>query len=104
MKPTTTYPVCNNPFPISSINEDMKLGQVSLYPNPVNTVLVVSPGQRLASGTVEVFDINGKTVLSENFHGEEQLTLDVGHLQPGIYMCRIKTKKNISGSSKFLKL
>ena len=68
-----------------SINEN-EIADLEVYPNPVsdNYVNIVTSisGDKL----VELFDLNGRKVMSDVISGE---ILDISNLEPGFYMTRI---------------
>ena len=68
-----------------SINEN-EIADLEVYPNPVsdNYVNIVTSisGEKL----VELFDLNGRKVMSDVISGE---ILDISNLEPGFYMTRI---------------
>ena len=59
--------------------------EAKIYPNPANDVLNVEGSEVIL---VEVYNIMGQSVLSLN---EDFETVDISHLQNGIYFIRIKT-------------
>ena len=66
-----------------AIHENGK--EAKIYPNPANDVLNVEGSEVIL---VEVYNIMGQSVLSLN---EDFETVDISHLQNGIYFIRIKT-------------
>lgn len=76
------------------------------WPNPVQDILTIELGQYLVSElVVEVFEANGNVVYSRLFKSSEvsdNIKLDVGHLMPGIYVCRI-TSSTLPGVVRFIK-
>ena len=67
-------------------NDDNEIDDLQVYPNPVgdnyvNIVTSVS-GDKL----VELFDLNGRKVMSKIISGE---TLDISSLEPGFYITQI---------------
>ena len=71
---------------------DIKLIQTSIniYPNPVNETLNISLNQN-ATGTLQIVDVSGKTVLEESFQNKSELQLNVVQLAAGMYVLKIKT-------------
>ena len=66
-----------------AIHENGK--EAKIYPNPANDILHVEGSDVIL---VEVFNIMGQSVMNINENFE---TVDIGHLQNGIYFIRIKT-------------
>ena len=65
--------------------EDLTL---QLQPNPAHDQLQLSLSSPLQQATVEVYDMNGRNVLSRSFTGQA-LTIDVHELQRGAYALRL---------------
>jgi hypothetical protein len=64
--------------------EELKLNDLSIYPNPAKTELFVSQ-----EGAYEICDLEGRTVLSGNStYGR----IDLGTLKSGVYLIRIQDK------------
>ena len=61
------------------------------FPNPTVDLLNIPVGDRNGSATIEIFDIAGKLVLSENvsFSNNETLTLDLSELTNGSYVANM---------------
>ena len=64
--------------------------ELNIYPNPVENILTIE-GQNIS--TVEIMDINGRTVKTINNNNSIK-TIDVSSLNQGIYF--IKTNNNVS--------
>jgi hypothetical protein len=64
---------------------------ISVYPNPATSQLNIVNPSNTAALRVEMFDMNGRTVLIENkaLNNASQATLAIDHLEKGIYTLRI---------------
>ncbi|EDP72829.1 hypothetical protein FBALC1_17047 [Flavobacteriales bacterium ALC-1] len=69
--------------------------EVKLYPNPTNDLVSISDKNIIS---VEVFDINGKSVLET-----KSSTLSVRHLANGIYIIKAKTQDGSEAVRKLIK-
>ena len=58
-----------------------------LYPNPASSYVNVS-GLPAGGGTVQIFDVAGRLVLSVESSGEETRTIDISSLAPGLHYVR----------------
>lgn len=76
---------------------DFDLSKLKYYPNPVNDLLTITYTDAITN--VEVFDLNGRMVLTRNFDNQT-VQLDFSTLSSGTYMLNIKTKEN----SQFVKI
>ncbi|MBK5283864.1 MAG: zinc-dependent metalloprotease [Bacteroidia bacterium] len=66
----------------SGINENHSADLISVYPNPVTSVLSVN-GLRIKSA-LKIFDLTGKILLTEN--AGENYSIDLSGLEKGIYI------------------
>ncbi len=65
-----------------------------LYPNPASSELLVSWAATTEPSQVEIYDINGRKILSYSpLKTENTSLLDVSSLPEGIYFCRLQTNK-----------
>lgn len=65
----------------------------SVYPNPINTLLVVESSEVLSNGKFELVDVEGKVVFSMiNQSALNRVVLDVKHVLPGNYILRITSR------------
>jgi hypothetical protein len=87
---------------VSGINDynDDRL-HFSLFPNPVSNELQVK-SSTLEPYQIEVYNLNGKKVFSENAMGLNN-KFNTSDLSPGIYFYRITTGKNRYYSGKIIK-
>lgn len=78
--------------------EDHQAASFQVYPNPANDQIhIVMDGSLSNNGKVQLFDISGKMVLSENIQSASS-TIDVSDLRPGLYFVKFGT-----AVSKFVK-
>ena len=75
---------------------DQQLLTLNVFPNPANNVLNYS-AQATNNGrtTLEMFDINGSKVYSENVtvFGNQTGSIDISHLSTGIYCLKLSTSE-----------
>ncbi len=77
-----------NPF---SVEEVISLAQVDIYPNPASEWFKVrSLGH--SNMSAEVYDLNGRRILSSNSSNGEELEVNVSALTNGIYIMKINDK------------
>ncbi len=75
----------------TKIEEPLSLKKqlLSVYPNPVTNVLNIDlTGIALQEGTLSILNFEGKTVLTRQVSHKGVLSLDIGHLSKGLYLCR----------------
>jgi len=71
-----------------SLEEDVELANVSLYPNPTNGESILSLGENTGKFTVSIFDSSGRLV-DENYAVQTQINLNSSNLSSGLYTVRI---------------
>jgi hypothetical protein len=75
------------------ITEDIKESNVMNYPNPFSTSTTIMFSLKGDQGTVQVFDMTGKVVFSQDVNENEgEITLERGSMMPGVYF--IQTSEN----------
>jgi hypothetical protein len=66
---------------------------VSVYPNPVRSVLTVNIAAELLSGTLQVTDVAGRTrTIVELVDGQSNYNVDVSQFGVGLYFVTVKTE------------
>ncbi|MAM28617.1 MAG: secretion protein [Flavobacteriaceae bacterium] len=78
-----------------SVNEANLKSKLSLYPNPVATTLQITSDSSIVLNGLQVYDIQGKMVLSkaEFSSGNGNHTVDLGHLKSGVYFAKFNTNQ-----------
>lgn len=80
---------------------------LEIYPNPVSSTATLKVNV-FQSGkyTLEVFSISSTMAIREERYftkGEQKITLNIGQLSPGIYVCSIKSNGKVIGVEKVVK-
>ena len=65
---------------------------IRIYPNPSDGNIVVDCGS-LTTTQLNIFDVNGKVVLSQNIN-DKRTPINISHLSNGIYYCRLLGNEN----------
>ncbi|RFC53790.1 T9SS-dependent choice-of-anchor J family protein [Brumimicrobium aurantiacum] len=79
--------------PLSVADEKI---EVAIYPNPTTDVLNLSAGNAKIE-SIQIFNSFGQKVLDKNT-SSSQLSIDVNHLDKGIYFTLVKTDQGVSRS------
>ena len=82
----TAHTVVEGSAPLSV--DDETLLNMTLYPNPVDEVLIIKTAADLTEKIATVFDMTGKRVYNQKLLNNE---LNVSSLQEGVYMLRIES-------------
>jgi hypothetical protein len=74
---------------------DNEISDLRIYPNPVDTDYVTIVSSLVGDKFIEMFDINGRRVLSTSISGDK---LDISSLESGFYMTRVTIDGKSSNS------
>lgn len=77
-----------------TVEEDLKEMKFILFPNPTSEIVTINIQgvSDVENGTVRIFDLSGKEVLSKNIHSI-RFSVDVTTLSKGVYFIEIGTKE-----------
>lgn len=78
---------------VSMVSADKSADQPSLFPNPVVSSTVVSAKTSL--GKVMVYSMGGSIVYSQDCGEAQNATLDLSHLQRGVYLLQCQGRKAV---------
>jgi subtilisin family serine protease len=88
--------------PLSTFNPLTPENNVAIYPNPASDVINILTDVAFGIEKVEILEINGKVVLSEQAKNLENNSISISQLQNGVYF--VKTYGTTSSSvKKFIK-
>ncbi len=68
----------------------------SIYPNPVVDVLTIANSDKVSIELIKVFDLNGRTVQTENFKHNSAIQINLSRLNAGVYIVHITTNEGIA--------
>jgi len=114
----TRYDYLNDPVPQTDIivlklnSEGLLVGQNELqesllheaivYPNPGSTIMQVRLAVQHPKAMLELFDSQGKLLLSQQLH-EKESRINTAHLPPGTYIYRLSAATGLNESGKWVK-
>lgn len=84
-------------FKVSAVNtlplslKKLAAATFSIFPNPVTDVVTITNSENIGVEQIEIFDISGKKVQSQNFNNENEVQLNLGDFASGTYLLHIKT-------------
>lgn len=73
-----------------------------IFPNPTTDFVQINM-EKVTTGQVEIFDMNGKLV-SKTLALDFPLVIDVSHLPSGSYLLRLETKSGITNLANLVKI
>ena len=65
----------------------------TIFPNPVTDIVTITNSENIGVEEIEIFDISGKKVQSQNFSKENEVQLNLGDFAAGTYLLHIKTNE-----------
>ncbi|OFX40289.1 MAG: hypothetical protein A2W95_19410 [Bacteroidetes bacterium GWA2_40_14] len=77
------------------------MSAIAVFPNPVNRQLTITDTRNIV--TVQVIDYTGRLVMTQNNQGENELSINVSSLQPGVYMVQLVDTNNQTFVRKIVK-
>ncbi|MGJ8592660.1 MAG: T9SS type A sorting domain-containing protein [Aquaticitalea sp.] len=88
-----TTNVFNTEFVETLSVDDFQSSNFTLYPNPANNSVSLQFSS-MANGSVIIYDIQGKTILSNSFSNESRLQLNLSAFESGLYFVKLNTGMN----------
>jgi hypothetical protein len=77
---------------VAGIEQYTSSNAVSIYPNPSNGSFVIEPNSS-AKQTMQIYDVNGKLVLSQTINGKT--TIDASSLNEGVYNISLLSNEGV---------
>lgn len=93
-------------FPCSAyaVEEYEKDQQILIYPNPANeNVFVKIKPEFNENAEIQIFDLQGRLVISEKLTNDEVHNISIAYLQKGMYLFKVTNSKTIIWTGKLLK-
>ncbi|MDZ4758450.1 MAG: T9SS type A sorting domain-containing protein [Bacteroidota bacterium] len=78
---------------LAGIEDAVGTNNFLLYPNPSIDKLYVRFSQMLEKIEIELYDLTGRKVMTQNFSNCTQTEIEVNNLTPGMYIVQIKSNK-----------
>ncbi len=75
---------------ITTVEEVEELNTVRIFPNPAHSEFVLEFGQQVENGLINIIDLQGRIVRSENVAGVDFHKITVSNLPNGLYMVEIQ--------------
>jgi hypothetical protein len=66
-----------------------------VYPTPTKDYLTLELVENRQDIQLQIVDVNGRVVLSQEYKGKEKIQLLVEHLTTGIYFVKIESNKGV---------
>jgi hypothetical protein len=85
----------------TSLSGDLQT-RLSAYPNPASTWIKVNWGTPMTHGIISVMDMQGKTMLSTEVAGKDEVVISLHSLPAGIYVLRVDGGEKVA-TKRFMK-
>lgn len=76
--------------------------RVAIYPNPATTEIRLTAENEMVT-SVTIFDFSGRVVLKKRIDSKKNVTLNVGHLPAGVYVCSVEIASSEIGKMLIIK-
>src|SRR5690554_156437 len=76
--------------------QDFITNKFNVFPNPASNVVTITNNENISVEQIQVFDISGKTVKTQQFNNENQVQLNIEELASGTYMLHIQTNEGMA--------
>jgi len=76
---------------VAAVREGLSAGKYKVYPVPAHGDLTVSGTDDVT--LLEIYDVTGKKIISEDCEGESIKPLNISHLARGLYFIRLTTPR-----------
>lgn len=85
-------------YDISGIlsSDKFVLENFNIYPNPATNVVNITNSDNMFVNQVQVYDLSGKLITTQNFNNETEIQLNVETLTSGAYLLHIQTNEGIA--------
>ncbi|UPT67907.1 MAG: T9SS type A sorting domain-containing protein [Sphingobacteriales bacterium JAD_PAG50586_3] len=88
-------------FIVTSVDANVVANSISLFPNPATNMVTISTPQNIAS--INVYDVAGKLVMSQNYNQSNNIIIDIATLSNGFYTVQMLTAKGEMVTKKLIK-
>lgn len=73
--------------------DEILASKFNVFPNPVTDVVTITNNENIGVQQIEVYDVSGKNVKSQNYNHENEIQLNISDLAAGTYMFHVKTNQ-----------
>lgn len=75
-----------------NVNEFLT-SKFNVFPNPTSDIVTITNNENIGIEQIEVYDINGKNIKSQNYSNQNEIQLNISDFPAGTYMFHIKTNQ-----------
>jgi len=70
--------------------------KLNLYPNPATNLVTISNSENLSVKQIDIYNVSGKLINTQNFSSESEIQLNVEKLANGTYLLHLQTNEGIA--------
>lgn len=74
--------------------QDHNIDAINVYPNPTNGMFVLNLGENAFATHLDIIDISGKTIKSQNVDGTT-VSINISDAKQGVYIVRVHLKNRV---------
>lgn len=93
---------CENPYHVGINEQNPYSNKILISPNPAYDQIYVN-WNSIGNGTISLYNILGKLVLSKKLNQKTNETINVSGLESGVYFIYLKNKNEITEAIRFIK-
>ncbi len=87
---------------ITDVKEEQIFKNISIYPNPTNTLLTYETNNITSIVQQSIVDLSGKVIINNNTYLTTSNTINVSKLQSGVYFLQLTDMNDVKYSKKFV--
>lgn len=76
--------------------DEFLTSKFNVFPNPATDVVTITNTENINVKQIEIYDVNGKNIKSQEYNNENEIQLNISDLASGTYMFHIKTNQGIA--------
>jgi len=73
--------------------DEFLASKFNVFPNPATDVVTITNTENINVKQIEIYDVTGKNVKSQEYNNENELQLNISDLASGTYMLHVKTNQ-----------
>lgn len=90
-------------FKLSAINtaptahiKDIISSKFNIFPNPATNIVNITNSENIFIKQVEIYDLAGKSINTQNFNNEAEIQLNIENLPNGTYILHLQTNEGVA--------
>lgn len=76
---------------------------ITIFPNPAKDVLTILYPYTLSNINVSIYSIDGRAVVTEEYHNTNKMSVPMNKLSPGVYILKVADGSGLSAARRIIK-